>query len=77
MESIILVFDDMKSIFPEELVKMSISNVESDDKELLSSKKIVFKVGDGWKGDPENAPFDVIHVGAAAESMPKANQIIE
>jgi hypothetical protein len=23
-------------------------------------------VGDGWKGDPENAPFDAIHVGASA-----------
>lgn len=53
-------------------MKMSISNCEKDDKNLLTSKKIVFKVGDGWKGDLENAPFDVIHVGAAAESMPKA-----
>lgn len=22
------------------------------------------KVGDGWKGDKENGPYDAIHVGA-------------
>jgi protein-L-isoaspartate(D-aspartate) O-methyltransferase len=27
--------------------------------------------GDGWKGAPDYAPFDVIHVGAAAEHIPK------
>ena len=32
---------------------------------------------DGWKGLPEHAPFDAIHVGAAATSLPKilANQL--
>jgi len=27
--------------------------------------------GDGWKGYPEYAPFDVIHVGAAAAEIPQ------
>ena len=30
------------------------------------------QVGDGWKGWPELAPFDAIHVGAAAATMPQA-----
>jgi len=46
--------------------------VNNDDPELLKSGKIELKVGDGWKGDPENAPFDVIHVGAAAASLPQS-----
>ena len=32
---------------------------------------MTIKFGDGWKGDPENAPFDAIHVGAAAETLPE------
>ena len=32
--------------------------------------KVKFSVGDGWKGLPTEAPFDVIHVGAAATSIP-------
>jgi len=39
---------------------------------MLDSGLVQLKVGDGWKGDPENGPFDAIHVGAAAETMPKA-----
>lgn len=27
--------------------------------------------GDGWKGVPQYAPYDAIHVGAAAESIPQ------
>lgn len=27
-------------------------------------------MGDGWKGAPEEAPFDAIHVGAAADKLP-------
>jgi len=54
------------------LVQMSMENVNKDDPTLLSDGIISLKVGDGWKGDPENAPFDCIHVGAAAESIPEA-----
>ncbi len=30
------------------------------------------KVGDGRNGCPEEGPYDVIHVGAGAEEIPKA-----
>lgn len=35
-------------------------------------ERISLWVGDGWKGSPENAPFDAIYVGAAASSIPQA-----
>jgi protein-L-isoaspartate(D-aspartate) O-methyltransferase len=30
------------------------------------------EVGDGWKGWPASAPYDAIHVGAAAARVPDA-----
>jgi len=42
-------------------------NIQKDDPSLLSSGKVRLLEGDGWLGLPEEAPFDVIHVGAAAE----------
>jgi len=57
----------------EPLVAWSIENCKKDDPELLSKEIITLKVGDGWKGDNNNAPFDCIHVGAAAESIPKSS----
>jgi protein-L-isoaspartate(D-aspartate) O-methyltransferase len=30
----------------------------------------VLKCANGWEGLPEHAPFDAIHVGAGAESLP-------
>lgn len=33
---------------------------------------VSFHLANGWEGAPEQAPFDFIHVGAAAESMPQA-----
>ncbi|MEQ2173107.1 Protein-L-isoaspartate(D-aspartate) O-methyltransferase [Goodea atripinnis] len=55
-----------------ELVQMSIKNVQSDDPELLSSGRIRFVFGDGRHGYPDGAPYDAIHVGAAAATVPKA-----
>ncbi|XP_028293588.1 l-isoaspartyl protein carboxyl methyltransferase, like isoform X1 [Gouania willdenowi] len=55
-----------------ELVEMSIRNVQADDPELLSSGRIKLIVGDGRLGYPQGAPYDAIHVGAAAASVPKA-----
>ena len=43
-----------------------------EDADLLESSTVQLKVGDGWKGWPEAAPFDVIHVGAAADGFPEA-----
>jgi len=54
----------------EPLVGWSIENIKRDDPELLKSGKLNIKVGDGWKGDKEHGPFDAIHVGAAAETLP-------
>lgn len=55
----------------EELVHESIQNVREDDPTLLSSGRLKFLVGDGRKGYPEEAPYDAIHVGAAAPTVPK------
>jgi len=46
--------------------------VKKDHAELLESGRLELRVGDGWKGDPQNAPFDAIHVGAAASTLPQA-----
>eukprot|EP01117_Protostelium_nocturnum_P001914 TRINITY_DN1250_c0_g1_i2.p1 TRINITY_DN1250_c0_g1~~TRINITY_DN1250_c0_g1_i2.p1 ORF type:complete len:224 (-),score=73.96 TRINITY_DN1250_c0_g1_i2:230-901(-) len=54
-----------------ELVEMSIKNVKKDDPTLLESGLLELKQGDGWKGDESSAPFDCIHVGAAAETLPE------
>jgi len=54
-----------------ELVNWAFENIKKDDPELLSSGKIDIRVGDGWEGDTKNAPFDAIHVGAAAETLPQ------
>ncbi|KAH3744166.1 protein-L-isoaspartate O-methyltransferase [Pelomyxa schiedti] len=56
----------------EQLVAWSISNVNKDHPELLESGVLTLKVGDGWKGEPSLGPFDAIHVGAAAATVPQA-----
>ena len=38
----------------------------------LKKKVHVSTVGDGRLGFPEGAPYDAIHVGAAAATVPKA-----
>jgi len=53
------------------IIDFSIQNLNKDDPSLLKSGRIEIKLGDGWKGDLTNAPFDAIHVGAAAETLPK------
>ncbi|NWR80384.1 PIMT methyltransferase, partial [Centropus unirufus] len=54
-----------------ELVHESIRNVQEDDPALLSSGRVKLVVGDGRQGYPEEAPYDAIHVGAAAAVVPK------
>lgn len=56
----------------DELVQKSVRNVQADDPELLSSGRLKLIVGDGRLGFPESAPYDAIHVGAAAPTIPKA-----
>ncbi|XP_074921571.1 protein-L-isoaspartate(D-aspartate) O-methyltransferase-like isoform X2 [Chelonoidis abingdonii] len=55
----------------EELVHESIRNVREDDPTLLTSGRLKLLVGDGRQGYPEEAPYDAIHVGAAADTVPK------
>lgn len=54
------------------LVQLSIANVRRADGHFLDDRRLVIKEGDGWQGCPELAPFDCIHVGAAAETVPDA-----
>ncbi|GKY93667.1 hypothetical protein MPSEU_000334100 [Mayamaea pseudoterrestris] len=59
-------------IYPE-LVARSKQNIQSGpDKELLEAGTIQLMIANGWKGLPNEAPFDAIHVGAAAEELPTA-----
>uniref|UniRef100_A0A674BV68 Protein-L-isoaspartate(D-aspartate) O-methyltransferase n=1 Tax=Salmo trutta TaxID=8032 RepID=A0A674BV68_SALTR len=55
-----------------ELVDDSINNVKKDDPSLMSSGRVKLIVGDGRMGHPEEAPYDAIHVGAAAPNVPQA-----
>lgn len=53
-----------------DLISFANANVKKDHPELLEKNIVEIKLGDGWKGCPEQAPFDAIHVGAAASSLP-------
>ena len=56
----------------QELVDWSRQNMKKDGKEdMLNKRSIMLVVGDGRKGFIEEAPFDAIHVGAAADGIPK------
>jgi protein-L-isoaspartate(D-aspartate) O-methyltransferase len=52
------------------LIEMTTNNIRRQDGDLLDSGLLKVELRDGWKGWKEEAPFDAIHVGAAAESMP-------
>ena len=54
------------------LVDNTRNNIMKADADLLESNTVQLQVGDGWKGWPEAAPFDAIHVGAAADGFPAA-----
>ena len=56
-----------------ELVATSEKNFERDGKgHLLAGGRVELVTGDGRLGYPPRAPYDAIHVGAAARSVPKA-----
>jgi protein-L-isoaspartate(D-aspartate) O-methyltransferase len=50
------------------LVDMSIANLSKSEvgKKMLETGQVKFVLGDGRKGWKEGAPYDAIHVGAAA-----------
>jgi protein-L-isoaspartate(D-aspartate) O-methyltransferase len=55
----------------DDLVKWSLHSIKKDGKEdWLSQGKLTIMKGDGSKGFAEKAPFDAIHVGAAAPEIP-------
>ena len=55
----------------DELINWSKENVRKDNAALLDSGRIKFIVGDGRKGHPADAPYNAIHVGAAAPTLPQ------
>lgn len=56
-----------------ELAEFSIKNIEkSAAAPLMKDGSLAIHVGDGRQGWPEFAPYDAIHVGAAAPSIPPA-----
>lgn len=55
-----------------ELVNLANKNIKQDKPELLTSERVKLIVGDGRQGFPELGPYNAIHVGAAAPTMPQA-----
>jgi protein-L-isoaspartate(D-aspartate) O-methyltransferase len=58
-------------IYPH-LVELSRENMLKGDADLLEGKTVQLQTANGWKGLPDEAPFDAIHVGAAAADFPRA-----
>ncbi|EIW54993.1 Pcmt1-prov protein [Trametes versicolor FP-101664 SS1] len=55
-----------------ELVEWSVGNLRKDGLgSALDAGQIKVIAGDGRKGLPEDGPYDAIHVGAAAPTLPK------
>jgi protein-L-isoaspartate(D-aspartate) O-methyltransferase len=53
-----------------DLVFLTQHNIQAGDPDLLKSGTVQLKVGNGWEGWPDAAPFDAIHVGDAASEFP-------
>ena len=53
------------------LVDLAKYNTMKQDKDLLDSGVVELRKGNGYEGLPEGAPFHAIHVGAAADTLPK------
>jgi len=56
----------------EELVELSKRNIRKHNADLLDSGRVKLVAGDGRLGYPSDAPYDAIHVGAAAAKIPQA-----
>ena len=54
------------------LVALSVKNVAKDNLQKELGDRVRFERRDGWTGLPDYGPYDAIHVGAAAETIPDA-----
>ena len=54
------------------LTKLATNNLKRGSPELLAEDRVLLVTGDGRLGYPDRAPFDCIHVGAAAGMVPTA-----
>lgn len=55
----------------EELRDLGYNNLNKSHSDELESGSIIMVTGDGRKGYKDEAPYDVIHVGAAAPTVPQ------
>ncbi|CAL2045371.1 CBN-PCM-1 protein [Caenorhabditis brenneri] len=55
-----------------ELVELSKKNIKKNNRELIENGNVLMIEGDGRQGFAEKAPYNAIHVGAAAKGVPKA-----
>ncbi|XP_043500929.1 protein-L-isoaspartate(D-aspartate) O-methyltransferase-like [Polistes fuscatus] len=54
-----------------ELIEVSTRNVREDCPHFLKDGRLIFVVGDGRLGHTADGPYNAIHVGAAAETLPQ------
>ncbi|KAL1509046.1 hypothetical protein ABEB36_003847 [Hypothenemus hampei] len=54
-----------------ELVELAKQNITRGNPDLLNNGQVQFVNGDGRRGYSQMAPYDAIHVGAAAPSLPQ------
>ena len=54
------------------MAEFSLKNLSKSYSEQLKNGNIKVVCGDGREGFKEGAPYDVIHVGAAAPEIPQA-----
>ncbi|XP_045495113.1 protein-L-isoaspartate(D-aspartate) O-methyltransferase [Colias croceus] len=55
-----------------ELIALATKNINNDNPGLLKTERIKLITGDGRLGYPSEAPYNAIHVGAAAPTLPQA-----
>ena len=55
----------------QELCEFANKNISRSHKKLIDEKRVVLIQGDGRLGCKQYAPYNCIHVGAAAETIPK------
>ena len=57
----------------DDLVRDSVVNLKKDPSigSMLETEQLKMVVGDGRKGHEPEAPYDAIHVGAAAPTLPQ------